>query len=226
MRKVISRSYHNKFFARIFHTLGYCLQEELKDCKTVLDLGCGPSSPLQHCPWIKYSVGVEAFKPYLEESKRVGIHTEYLNKEIGDLSFEADSFDAVIMIDVLEHLPKKTAFEIIGKAQKWARKKIIINTPNGFVQQPEVDKNPYQKHRSGWTHQEMKKLGFRCHGLAGLKVLRSGKDENSGMDDDLTISMRFKPKFLWFTIATLSQVFTYHFPRFAFELFCIKITEK
>jgi len=78
---LINRFYYNKFFSRIFHTTVYCLKRELKDCQSVLDLGCGPSSPLQYCQNIKYSVGVEAYKPYLAESKRRKIHSKYLNKK-------------------------------------------------------------------------------------------------------------------------------------------------
>jgi SAM-dependent methyltransferase len=224
MSKLISRFYHNKVVGKIVHTLGYCLQRELSNCETVLDLGCGPSSPLQHCPWIKYSVGVEIFKPYLEKSKKAGIHTKYLNKRIEDLSFSDNSFDAVIMIDVLEHLSRKTALNVLKKAEKWAKKKVIVNT-NGFVGQPVIDENPYQRHRSGWTCQEMKKLGFRCYGLAGLKFLRKEKDPGADMGDDLTISIRFEPKSFWFAIAVLSQILTHNFPTLAFELFCIKILD-
>ncbi len=224
--KIINKFHSSKFLGKIFHTLDYCLQRELKDCETVLDLGCGPSSPLQHCSWIKYSVGVEIFKPYLEQSKKARIHSEYLNKNIEDLNFKDNSFDAVIMIDVLEHLDKKTGLEILKKAERWAKRKVIINTPNGFIGQPAIDKNPYQKHRSGWTHQEMMRLGFKCHGLAGLKFLRKDKEEGADMGDNLTVSIRFKPRFFWFIIATFSQIFTYYFPRLAFELFCKKSNQR
>jgi len=156
---------------KIFHTLDYCLQKELCDCESVLDLGCGPSSPLQHCKNVKYSVGVEAFGPYLEESKKKKIHSKYLDKKIEELDFLENSFDAVIMIEVLEHLPEKTGLEILRKVEKLARKKVIISTPNGFIAQKAVDNNPMQKHLSWLDCKKMKSLGFKCHGLAGLKFL-------------------------------------------------------
>ncbi len=117
----------------------------------ILDLGCGPSSPLQHCKNIKYSVGVEAFPPYLDVTKAKEIHTEYLAKKIEEVDFPEKSFDAVIMIKVLEHLPEKTGLEMLKKAEKWAKKKVIISSPNGFISQKEVDNNPLQKHLSGWV---------------------------------------------------------------------------
>ena len=67
---LVSSIYHNKLLETIFPTLVYVLKQELKDCQSVLDLGCGPDSPLQYCTNVQHSVGVEAFQPYLEESKK------------------------------------------------------------------------------------------------------------------------------------------------------------
>lgn len=225
MLDIINKLHNSIFFSKIFHTLNYCLKTELKDCETVLDLGCGPNSPLQHCKNIKYSVGVEGFEPYLEKSKSKKIHTEYISSNIMELEFPDNSFDAVIMIEVLEHLSEDIGYEIIRKMEKWARKKIIISSPNGFINQKEIDNNPLQKHLSGWDYKKMEKLGFKPFGLAGLKFLRQ-EVQNNTMGDDLTTSIKFKPKFFWFAIATLSQLATYYFPKNAFELFSVKKIKK
>lgn len=219
--KIISSVYHNKLISKVLHTLVYNLQKELKECETVLDLGCGPNSPLQYCKNIKHSVGVEAFIPYLEKSKEKNIHNEYLDKKIEDLDFPENSFDAVIMIEVLEHLPKEIGAKILKKAEGWAKKKVVVSSPNGFIAQKEVDANPLQKHLSGWNYEKMKKLGYRSHGLAGLKFLRQ-EVQNDTMGDNLMTSIRFWPKPFWFVIATLSQVFVYFVPSLAFELFSAK----
>ena len=222
LNSLISRFYHSNFFSRIFHTTVYCLQRELENCESVLDVGCGPNSPLQYCQNIKYSVGVEPFKPYLEKSKERRIHTKYLNKKIEELSFPEKSFDAVVMVEVLEHLDKKTAIDVLREAGKWAKKKIIITTPNGYIEQLKLDKNPYQVHKSGWAVKELEKFGFRYRGLAGLKILRRTKEDSDSMDDNLLVSIKFQPKIFWFVLAALSQIVTYYFPSIAFELFCVK----
>ena len=67
---LVSSIYHNKIFETIFPTHVYVLKKELKDCQSVLDLGCGPDSPLQYCTNIKHSIGVEAFQPYLDVSQK------------------------------------------------------------------------------------------------------------------------------------------------------------
>ena len=222
---IIDKLYNNDFFGRIFHTMQYCLKSELSNCTRVLDIGCGHSSPIKYCENIKYSVGVEPWKPYLKRSQEQEIHTEYQNKKIEALNFEENSFDAVVLIEVIEHMSEELVSQIIEKSKKWAKKKIIITTPNGFVDQPEVDKNPFQKHLSGWDHKKMKDLGFKVKGLAGLKFLRKPKEDQDSMEGDLLVLIRYRPKFLWFVIATLSQLFVYFIPKVAFGLFCAKELE-
>ena len=222
---LVSSIYHNKLFETISPTHIYVLKQELKDCESVLDLGCGPDSPLQYCSNVQHSVGVEAFQPYLEESKKKQLHSEYVSKKIRDLDFEENSFDAVIMLEVIEHLEEQEGLEVLKKLEKWARKKVIISTPNGFFPQKVVDNNPMHVHLSGWDIPKIKSLGFnRFKGLAGLKYLRAEIDHDT-MGDDLFISIKYKPKFFWFIIATLSQILTYRLPNLAFGLFCVKMKD-
>lgn len=190
-----------------------------------MDLGCGPSSPLQHCRNIKYSVGVETFIPYLEESKKRNIHSKYLNKDIKDLDFPENYFDAVIMIEVLEHLPEELGKETLKKAEGWAKKKIIVSSPNGFIPQKEVDNNPLQRHLSGWGYVKLKKMGFIIYGLAGLKFLRQ-EVQSENMGDDLMNSIRLFPKPFWFIVAALSQIIVYFLPTLAYCLFSVKYLHK
>jgi hypothetical protein len=217
----IRQLYSSSFFGGTFHTVVYELQKELKDCESVLDLGCGPSSPLQSCKGVKHSVGVEGFEPYLKRSQAAGIHTEYLNKQLQELDFAPGSFDAVMMIEVIEHLPEADGLALIKKAENWAKKKVIISSPNGFIAQKEVDSNPLQKHLSGWDYPTMKKLGYESRGLAGLKALRQ-EVQNDSMGDDLMTSIRLSPRPFWFVVATLSQLATYRAPGLAFGLFHVK----
>jgi SAM-dependent methyltransferase len=224
--ELLNKLHKSEILEAVFPTLRHCLKKELKDCESVLDLGCGPSSPIQFVKNIKKSVGVEAFGPYLEESKRKKIHTEYMNKKIEDLEFYQDQFDAVIMIEVLEHMEEVAGLEAIKKAEKWAKKKIIVSTPNGFLPQKELDGNLMQRHLSGWDVGKMKKMCFKSKGLAGLRCLRQEVQDDT-MGDDLTITMKYRPRLFWFLIAVISQLFVYSFPKCAFELFCVKnLTKK
>lgn len=223
MKRIIDFLYNQRFLDRICHTLVYSLQEALKDCKSVLDIGCGPDSPLQHCKGVEHSVGVEQFKPYLLEAKKKKTHSKYINKMAEDLDFPEKSFDAVIMTEVLEHFPKKISLQMLSKMEKWARKKVVVTVPNGFLLQAGVDDNPLQKHLSGWTVDEFRKRGYRVTGRAGLKCLRKDEQTESRLHGgDIYNTMRWKPGVFWYAISGLSQLFVYFLPELAYGLFCVK----
>ncbi len=178
MKKILKKIYKNTFkkvFPDPSEIVNKFLINELKDCSRILDLGCGPSSPLGH---IKsklrpdlYSVGVEDFEPYLERSRKEGAHSEYIKSNIFNIDFPEKSFDCAILLDVIEHFEKDDFLKFLPKLEKIA-KKIIIMTPNGFVKQEKYDNNEYQIHKSGWSVKDMNELGFKCVGVCGFKPLR------------------------------------------------------
>lgn len=145
--------YHDKFISCLFHTSVHCLKRELDDCNSVLDLGCGSSSPLKYCD-ARYSIGVDVFEPYVKVSKDKKIHDEYTISDIRNLNFKPDSFDTVILIAVLEHLTKKDGEGLFQKAETWARKKVIVSSPNGYLPQFDINGNPFSWHRSGFEDED------------------------------------------------------------------------
>lgn len=96
------------------------LRENLKNVNKILDLGCGRNSILQYFSF-NYSVGVDIFKAYIEESKKKKIHSNYLLEDITRLNFKSSSFDAVVAFDVLEHLNKQEATKLIKTGFRWNR---------------------------------------------------------------------------------------------------------
>ena len=165
---------------------------------------------IQYCN-IPFFVGVELFEPYLKESKKSGIHNQYIKADIRKVELKPKSFDAVVLLDVLDHLTKEEGHELIRKMEKWARKKIIIFTPNGLVWQDGYDNNSLQEHKSGWSVEELEKFGFKVFGINVWKKLRGYKT-----------SIKYKPTRSWSIISDLTQKITYYFPKFAFQLFAVK----
>jgi SAM-dependent methyltransferase len=216
-RKLILRTiqaFLHPFSAKLFTPWTEYLKKELSDCNTVLDLGCGYNSPIQYCN-VHYSVGVELFEPYLQESQKKHIHNEYIKADIRNIEFKPKSFDAVLCSEVLEHLTKEEGYELIKKMEKWAIKKIIITTPNEYLWQDGYDNNPMQEHKSGWSVEELENLGFKVFGMNGWKKLKGYK----GL-------IKYKPTFLWQRISDLTQKITYRYPKYAFQLFAIKKLKK
>jgi hypothetical protein len=218
--RFIDRLRESKTATSIVPTLDSELLKSLRGCNSLLDLGCGPKSPVRNINWMSRRIGVEAFGPYVETAKRNRTHDEIWEMSIADLTLEEDSFDAVTLIDVIEHMTREDALATIEIAKYIARKKVIINSPNGFIPQEALDGNDLQKHLSGWTLTDMKSLGFKVRGMAGLKVLRREVD-NGSMGDDLLTTIRFKPRFFWFIVSAVSQPLTYRVPRFSFSLFSV-----
>jgi SAM-dependent methyltransferase len=188
----------------------YCIEEELMACQSVLDLGCGKNSPIKHISLL-YSVGVDIFPEYLELSKQNRIHSAYILSNIANIEFKSKSFDAVIALDLIEHLTKDEVHKLIYKMEKWARKKVIILTPNGFLAQHEYDDNPHQEHHSGWHVKDFANLGYSVKGINGLRILRGEQ-----------ALIRFKPKWFWEPISDYTQKYTYAHPKHAFHLLAVK----
>ena len=190
------------------------LKKELKGCKNVLDLGCGKNSPLRllkNNPDFKdlHTVGVDIFSPYiLMNTHENKIHSEYLNMNIFDIDFPEKSFDCAILFDVIEHFDREDFLKFLPKLEKIV-KKILIITPNGYIDQDGYDSNPYQAHRSGWTIEDFKNLGFSCYGLSGLKSLKK---------------FTIWPRPLNTLIADISQLFIYQKPKIAFHIIAVKKT--
>lgn len=197
-------------YRRMFPTSIDYLKREIDRDDTVLDLGCGYNSALQYCD-IAFSVGVELFVPYLEESQKKAIHNEYLRADIREVDFKPKSFDVVMASDVLEHLAKDEGHELIRKMEVWARKKIILTTPNGNLYQDAYDDNPLQRHLSGWNVNELRKIGFKAYGMNGWRRLRGYR-----------AMIKYRPFYLWLIFSGISQWLAYYYPKMAFQLFAVK----
>ncbi len=190
------------------------LKEELVGCKSVLDLGCGSDSPFGLVGFEGRSMGVDGYVPSIRKSERRNIHSNYLITNIKDLRMSKDSFDAVLCLDLIEHLNKEDGYELINNMEIWAKKKVIIYTPNGFLEQRD-EYNDLQEHISGWNVYDFKRRGYSVTGINGLKNLRTTKAD-----------IRFKPQQFFRVFSDLTQkLFTKNNPHLAFQLFAVKDME-
>jgi SAM-dependent methyltransferase len=203
--RLVSETIYSHLFLHLFF-----LKKELEPLFSVLDIGCGDNSPLRYCK-VARSVGVDIFEPAVQESRKRGIHDNYIIADAAKLEFKDRSFDVVVLFEVLEHLNKEEGRMLLEKAEKWAVKKVIISCPNGYSSQPERYGNPYQAHRCGWDIEEITTHGYLPYGMVGL---------------------RWKPgRFLffplafwvfWVVISVALQKLTYRHPKLAFEICYVK----
>lgn len=182
--------------------------------QSVLDLGCGPWSPISKIkPKLKQFVGVEGFLPYIEQAKKNKTHTDYIHCDIQQLTnfVVEQSFDAVVAIDVLEHLKKKQGYELLKDMGLVARKLVIVFTPNGFVAQSIYDKNDMQQHLSGWSVNDLKSMGYDVYGFGGFRGLRGEGAQ-----------IKLWPKRFWGMVSRKSDYLVRSCPKIAFQLLAVK----
>jgi SAM-dependent methyltransferase len=190
------------------------LEEAVRNCTSLLDLGCGSSSPIQSFSKKLYCVGVDTHGPSIELSKKSQIHNKYYRMDVLEIgkNFKPDSFDCVLASDLIEHLDRDEGIKLMEMMETIAKHKIIIFTPNGFQPQEPHHDNPWQLHKSGWTVKEMRNRNYNVIGINGWKPLRKEFAE-----------IRFQPYGLWKPISDFSQLFVRNIPAKAFQILCVKI---
>jgi len=186
---------------------------ELQGCESVLDVGCGRSSILEELPRLARSVGVDGYAAAVEESRERGVHDEYIVGDVMELDLPDGSFDAVLMMDLLEHLEPVAGAALLDRMARVAAKKVVVFTPNGFIEQGEYDDNPLQIHRSGWTAEDFRRRGYRVVGCKGWSVLR-------GVE-----STPRKPAVLTRPLSSMTQPLVQRVPRLAYALLAIRDVE-
>ena len=150
---------------------GELIPEVMKKIKPVLvglDIGVG-IVPHDYLKSVVY-VCCEPYKEYVDvlaEKISNGSDRVYIIQKkdwaesIADLKDK--SIDALYLIDVVEHLPKKEGEKLLKLTERVVRKQIVIFTPLGFVKQEVLDGGKdawglsgaeYQEHKSGWMPED------------------------------------------------------------------------
>jgi hypothetical protein len=131
--------------------------------------------------------------------------------DVTKLPFKEKTFDCVVMLDLIEHLERTVASSVIQEAERIAKRRVALLTPNGFLAQRPYEDNPFQEHRSGWSVGELRKRGYVVKGLGGLRGIRGERTK-----------IRHKPYLLWLGVSAVTGPLVYHWPRMAFHLFAVK----
>jgi SAM-dependent methyltransferase len=215
LKRLFKKLYHSVYL-KLFGSYQIELEKAVGKCVSLLDIGCGSSSPIKYFSKKLYCVGVDSFEPSIEKSKRERIHNDYYKIDVLDIDkeFKPNSFDCVVALDLIEHLTKEDGNKLIDKMEVIAKEKVVIFTPNGLLPQGEWDNNPWQVHKSGWSTEEMRKRGYDVIGINGWKPLRG----------EYT-AVRFWPKYLWLIISDVTQFFVKNRPEKACQLLCYKCKE-
>ncbi len=130
--------------------------EGLIEGGVVLDIGAGIIPMNWYKP--KRHICVEPHLLYGEQLLAHGYEVWHTTALEALTQAEPGAFDAIYMLDVLEHMPKYVGRRVLTLAKHLRPKQIVIATPEGFHQQ-DTDEwglggEHWQRHRSGWIPQD------------------------------------------------------------------------
>lgn len=143
------------------------------DPGSILDVGPGFGKYgvlfREYCPRHPKMIAVEAWEPYVVDYHLRGIYEHVFVDDVLNLDDYSLNFtDAVYLGDVIEHLDKDSAIELLDRI----RSPIVINTPEHFFHNG--DNLPWtETHRSHWTMDDFEATGRvvrRDSVFAGLVV--------------------------------------------------------
>ncbi len=165
------------FLDRLKITLPFSYMKLLRDgigeAKTILDLGCEDGRLLTLLSDGKNwkVTGVDIFQRNVKETAKKKIYIRAIKGDVVETSKklikEKKKFDVVFCSQVIEHIDRKKGEDLLSLVDKLARKKVIMGTPRGFMEQPEVflGNNPHQVHKSGWSEDDFRKRGYKVYGI-------------------------------------------------------------
>lgn len=95
--------------------------------KVILDLGCATGEYCLQLEKLGFQcTGADVNPHYVEKARKNGVNAIVTSGDY--LDFEDDSFDTVLLFEVLEHL--KNPLQLLKEAKRVARKNVLITVPN------------------------------------------------------------------------------------------------
>jgi 2-polyprenyl-3-methyl-5-hydroxy-6-metoxy-1,4-benzoquinol methylase len=130
--------------------------------KTVVDIGPGSGTYIKliredaKCCVDANWIGVEIWKPYIEEFQLESRYNQVLNQDVRTVDWTALTPDVVIAGDVLEHMTKEDAITLVDCILQ-VSKMLIVSIPIRYMPQDEhAYPNPHEAHvKDDWSHEEV-----------------------------------------------------------------------
>lgn len=107
----------------------------LRETDHVIDLGCAEGLiTLEVAKQVKQIRGIELRKPRVEAAQQIAAERQIANVsfEVGsvtEIDLVPDSYDVVLFLGVLHHLPPQTVGSVLTKVFDAAKRELVIRTP-------------------------------------------------------------------------------------------------
>ena len=112
-------------------------------------------------PWTTRLVGVEGWEGYRNPTWELydEVHVQPME---AFLASQRELFDAILLMDVIEHFPRDTGAEIVEQAKRILSPggQLFIATPAVWMEQGAAYGNEFERHRALWTAEMLLQLGM------------------------------------------------------------------
>jgi SAM-dependent methyltransferase len=96
------------------------LEERLPERSRVLDLGCGGGGPATRALAARHDlVGVDISERQLERARRLVPKARFLRADATEVAFDPESFDAVVSLFMLGHVPRAEQAPLLSRVFEW-----------------------------------------------------------------------------------------------------------
>ncbi|MBC7907609.1 MAG: class I SAM-dependent methyltransferase [Rhodospirillaceae bacterium] len=157
---------------------------------TVLDGGCGEGTYRTllgpHLPGAKW-IGIEVWQPYVDAFKLAERYDRLVVEDLRRAAFDKfGPVDLAIFGDVLEHMTKSEAMDVVARASAVAPY-VLISIPVVEYAQDETFGNPYEVHvKDDWDHYEVMRTfpgitAFFIHDHIGVYLLTTTAEASTNV---------------------------------------------
>lgn len=117
----------------------------------MLDIGCGQGTYAKMFPDARWT-GVEVWEPYIGQFRLNDFYEQIIVADARSASFASlGRFDVAMLGDVLEHMEKEEARDLLERVKAIADT-VIVSIPIGYYPQEAYNGNPHEKHiTDNWT---------------------------------------------------------------------------
>ena len=136
-------------------------QDHAQNIATIVDIGAGSGTYINlikesaNCCADAKWIGIEAWQPYVAKFNLADRYDQLINADVRTVDWSTLSPTVVIAGDVLEHMSKSDAVNLVDQVLNSAQT-MIISIPIRHMPQDAINGNPYEVHvKDDWCHDEV-----------------------------------------------------------------------
>jgi hypothetical protein len=148
-------------------------------CREILDVY---HERVQKDQWQTIIHGIEINEPYRNPLWKF-VYDQILIGDAATIIDTAGTYDLILCCDVIEHFDKIDGQRFLNQLKKHASV-VVITSPRGFSPQGAMCDNEFERHRSGWSHDDFEGTPhlYKDIGATFMAVLASDPSHLNGID--------------------------------------------